>query len=219
VVLFRQADLLEGGWRIVVPGPLLSGTSYTLSQERFDFLRQTFKTTTMVEMKEAEVPAVLHRYLVCLNGPIILEEALLKWPSPKWGYKPDSIAFKVSSLEHCLALLDLERYRRDLLGYLLLFLIGYLRPSIRIILVKYIVQLYVPYICYPIYGQSLEENISLGENLLTWLLVKGDYMFGMLESASLKGGDVRENISKTLAYYRGKLEQSESRMQNKDTKA
>jgi hypothetical protein len=160
-------------------------------------------------MKKAEVPVVLH--IECLTGPIIPENALRKSP-PVDESMFDLDALVITGLEHCLALLELQPCRRELLGYLLLYMAQYAILTSRASIRKTLARLYLSYICGRRYRQRSEDNLFL------YLIKRTDLIFDDIERTSLEGGDVRENISRTLARNRKRLERSGSRTPNKVTK-
>lgn len=141
------------------------------------------------------MPLLLCRYLECLAVPIIPEDNLRKWPvgeSPIYAVR--TIFDTVKVLEHCVAIMELGRCRRDLLIYFLLYMAmyasesGYMRPAI----VEDLARLYGPYLCGRNYQQQREKEI------LVYLIKKVNPIVDELKEANKKKGSLRENLTSKL---------------------
>lgn len=166
----------------------LSNTPYPLSQNRFDYLRKTLRINTTVEMKKEEIQTVLLKYLGCLAIPIIPEDALRRWPESDVGKKCRvHRAFGLPTLEHCLAIQDLECDRRDLLGYLLLYMAKYSSASTDVT-ATHLAMMYGPYICGRNYEQEREQSI------LVFLIDQAEQISEKFRQARNVKGELRDTL-------------------------
>lgn len=140
--------------------------SQILDEERFDLLRQQFRVynrTTenlfKTTVKSHERLLLMCKYLQCLSLPIIPPEAMRRWLLNITRVRLDLPSFLVSTSSTFI--LGMDRSRRDLLLYLLLYMSSFIfrwsdRPSATI---QQLASLYGPFICGANYAEARGEQV------------------------------------------------------------
>jgi hypothetical protein len=150
-----------------------------------------FRTNSTAEIAVEEIPSLLCKYLESLALPIIPEDSLQKWPDAGVTLNVRR-QDKVAVLKHCLAILNLERCRRDLLMYLLFYMADFASTSGRYSAAEDLASWYGPYICGRNYRQPREKKI------LVSLIKMVDNIDCEFFVASMRKGTLRQNVIELL---------------------